>query len=77
MIKDDADIAIVTAYFDIGRGDWKKEEGYAEHLLRNNEIYINYFKNLAKLDNEMVVYTSQEFVDTISLYTTIFNFKRK
>ncbi len=65
MIKDDADIVIVTAYFDIGRGSWTQENGYAKHLLRTNETYLNYFKNLAKLDNEMVVYTSQEFVDTV------------
>ncbi len=64
-IRNNTDIGIVTAFFDIGRGSWTKDKGYSEHLLRTNENYINYFKQLAKLDNEMVVYTSKEFVDTV------------
>lgn len=53
-------ITIVTAYFDIGRGDWSTEKGHPSHLLRDNQTYLSYFKNLAKLDNEMVVFTFEE-----------------
>ena len=53
-------ITIVTAFFDIGRGDWSTEKGHSSHLLRNNQTYLSYFENLAKLDNEMVVFTFEE-----------------
>ena len=53
-------ITIVTAYFDIGRGDWSTEKGHPSHLLRDNQTYLSYFENLAKLDNEMVVFTFEE-----------------
>lgn len=53
-------ITIVTAFFDIGRGDWSTEKGHSSHLLRNNQTYLSYFENLAKLDNEMVVFTTEE-----------------
>ena len=53
-------ITIVTAFFDIGRGDWSTEKGHSSHLLRNNQTYLSYFENLAKLDNEMVIFTFEE-----------------
>ena len=54
-------ITIVTAFFDIGRGDWSTEKGHPSHLLRDNQTYLSYFENLAKLDNEMIIFTSREF----------------
>lgn len=53
-------ITIVTAYFDIGRGQWTADKGFSPHLERTTDEYISYFKNLAELDNEMVVYTSSD-----------------
>ncbi len=53
-------ISIVTAFFDIGRGSWSSENGYSSHLLRDNATYLSYFENLAKLDNEMVVFTTEQ-----------------
>ena len=39
-----SDITIVTAYFDIGRGNWNNSE-------RGNNKYINYFKFWARIKN--------------------------
>lgn len=47
-------ITIVTAFFDIGRGDWSVENGHPNYLQRSNEKYFKYFSNLAQLENEMI-----------------------
>ena len=53
-----SDITIVTAYFDIGRNNWK---GYE----RNNNKYIQYFKFWAKIRNNIIVYTNKDLVEKI------------
>lgn len=53
-------ITIVTAFFDIGRGDWTSNKGFSPHLERTADTYIQYFENLSKLDNDMVIFTSSE-----------------
>lgn len=57
MVKDS--ITIVTAFFDIGRSDWSIESGHSSYLKRTTEEYFNYFENLAKLNNMMVVFTTE------------------
>ena len=59
------DITIVTAFFDIGRGDWSPDRGLPHYLQRTNETYLQRFGHMAKLENDMIVYTSKEFVDDI------------
>lgn len=59
------DITIVTAFFDIGRGEWSPDKGLPHYLQRTNDIYLQRFGHMAKLENDMVVYTSKEFVDDI------------
>ena len=59
------DITIVTAFFDIGRGEWTPEKGLPHYLHRTNETYLDRFAIMAELDNPMVIYTSKEFVDEI------------
>jgi hypothetical protein len=59
------DITIVTAFFDIGRGKWSPDRGLPHYLQRTNETYLQRFGNMAKLENNIVVYTSKEFVDDI------------
>jgi len=54
-------IGIVTAFFDIGRSEWTS----APHLHRPTDIYFERFAHLATLDNEMVIYTSEDFVPKI------------
>jgi protein YibB len=56
----DSSITIVTAFFDIGRGDWTSEKGFAPYLERKSETYIEYFKNLSTLENEMIIFTSSD-----------------
>lgn len=52
-------ITIVTAFFDIGRGKWQ------HNFKRSTEDYLSYFTHLATLDNEMIIFTSKEFVEVI------------
>lgn len=59
------DITIVTAFFDIGRGEWSPDKGLPHYLQRTNETYLKRFGHMAKLENDMVIYTSKEFVDDI------------
>jgi protein YibB len=59
------DITIVTAFFDIGRGEWSPDKGLPHYLQRTNETYLQRFGYMAKLENDMVVFTSKEFVDDI------------
>lgn len=58
-------ISIVTAFFDIGRGDWTPDKGLPHYLQRSTDTYFQRFAHLAKLENHMVVFTSEEFVDKI------------
>jgi protein YibB len=59
------EISIVTAFFDIGRGDWTPDKGLPHYLQRTTQTYIDRFANMAKLNNEMVVYTSADLVDKV------------
>ena len=59
------DITIVTAFFDIGRGDWTPDKGLPHYLQRTTDTYFDRFAEMAKLENEMVVYTSTEFVERV------------
>lgn len=61
----DSSITIVTAFFDIGRGGWTSDKGFSPHLERTPDTYIQYFKNLAKLDNEMIIFTSGELKEKV------------
>ena len=58
-------IGIVTAFFDIGRGSWTPDKGLPHYLHRTTDTYMERFGHLAKLDNPMVVYTSENFKDRI------------
>ena len=60
-----SNISIVTAFFDIGRGDWTPDKGLPHYLQRTTDTYIERFGHLAKLNNELVVFTSQDLVDKI------------
>jgi protein YibB len=59
------DITIVTAFFDIGRGDWTPDKGLPHYLQRTTQTYLERFSHLAKLENDMVVYTSKDMVKEI------------
>ena len=53
-----SEITLVTAYFDIGRGLWKKQE-------RDNNKYIEYFRFWARIKNRLIIYTTEEFREEI------------
>lgn len=59
------DLTIVTAFFDIGRGDWSPEKGLPAYLQRTTDTYFERFGHMAKLDNHIIVFTSEDFVDRI------------
>lgn len=59
------EITIVTAFFDIGRGDWTPEKGLPHYLHRTTQTYLDRFAIMAQLDNPMVIYTSKDLVDQI------------
>jgi len=60
-----SDITIVTAFFDIGRGDWTPDKGLPHYLQRTTQTYIQRFSNLAKLDNKIIIFTSEDLVEQI------------
>lgn len=59
-----SDITIVTAFFDIGRGNIQRENA-PSYTTRTTDTYFEYFSNLAQLENDMVIFTSQEYVEKI------------
>lgn len=64
-----SDITVVTAFFDIGRGRLPKEKHgrvLPHYQHRSVETYFDYFKKLAKIKNDLVVYTTKEFAEQIN-----------
>jgi len=53
-------ITIVTAFYDIGRGDWTPDKGLPHYLQRSTDTYIERFTHLTKLNNEIVVVTTPD-----------------
>ena len=63
-----SNITIVTAFFDIGRGElpaMKHGRILPHHQHRSTEMYFHYFENLARLNNPMVIYTTPDLVDRV------------
>lgn len=59
-------ITIVTAFFDIGRGNWGQQTSKTtDRLKRTNDTYFSYFIRLAKLENKLVVFTSSDLEEKI------------
>jgi protein YibB len=59
------EISIVTAFFDIGRGDWTPDRGLPHYLHRTTDTYLQRFGYLAQLDNQITVYTSKDLMDKV------------
>jgi protein YibB len=60
-----SNISIVTAFFDIGRGDWTPDKGHPHYLQRSADVYLERFGHLATLENDLVVFTSADLVDRV------------
>ena len=61
-------ITIVTAFFDIGRGNWDGTVNGCQipaYIKRTNADYFEYFGHLAKINNPMVIHTSSVFKDRV------------
>lgn len=61
-----SNISIVTAFFDIGRGNWSPQNGHPAYLHRTVDTYIERFGYLTKLSNDITVITSRDLVDKIA-----------
>jgi hypothetical protein len=53
-------ISIVTAFFDIGRGEWTPDKGLPHYLQRSTDTYLERFSHLCKLENYITVFTSDD-----------------
>jgi len=65
---DAADLTVVTGYFDIGRGAWRgavKGREIPSWMARTNDDYLARFRLLARLKNEMVVFTEPRFAAAV------------
>ena len=60
------DICLVTAFFDIGRGNWGSYN-------RSVEYYINSFSNYLQLDYHMVIFIDERYINLIKTDKTCFN----
>ena len=60
-----SNISIVTAFFDIGRGEWTPDKGLPHYLERKTETYLERFGYLAQLDNEMIIFTSESLAERV------------
>jgi protein YibB len=60
-----SDITIVTAFYDIGRGDWTPDKGLPHYLQRTTETYIERFSYLAQMENEMIVFSTADIIEKL------------
>jgi protein YibB len=62
------DITVVTGFFDIGRGDWSgsvQGRPIPGWLVRSSGLYMDHFRLLARLRNQMVVFTDRGHADAV------------
>lgn len=62
------DIDIVTAFFDIGRGNVPEKvmgRPVPDFIKRSTDEYFEYFENLAKIKNNLIVYTTKDLEDRV------------
>jgi len=63
------EISVVTAFFDIGRSNWKGKvvggQKVPDWQPRSSETYLEWFGNLARLRNQMVIFTEERFAGRV------------
>jgi protein YibB len=62
------DLTVVTGYFDIGRSGWRgavKGHQIPHWMARTNQDYLAHFRLLARLKNEMIVFTEPRFAEEV------------
>ena len=60
-----SEITVVTAFFDIGRGEWVEKLQAHDYLHRTTDTYFERFGRLAELVNDLVVFTSEDLKDRV------------
>src|SRR5882757_10429569 len=70
-------IGIVTAFFDIGRGNWARRPNTPAWLARSTEDYFACFERMCRLENELVVFTQSKFADRIAAARTQLGFSNQ
>jgi protein YibB len=60
-----SNISIVTAFYDIGRGDWTPDKGLPHYLQRTTDTYIERFSHMAQLENELVVFSTPDMIEKL------------
>lgn len=58
-------ITIVTAFYDIGRGDWTPDKGLPHYLQRTTDTYIERFSHMAQLENPIVVFSTPDIIEKL------------
>ena len=65
---DPTDFTVVTGYFDIGRESWRgsvKGHAIPDWIVRTNDDYLGNFRLLARLKNELIVFTEPRFAAAV------------
>ena len=60
-----SDITIVTAFYDIGRGEWTPDKGLPQYLQRTTDTYIERFSHMTQMENEMVVFSTPDIIEKL------------
>lgn len=61
-------ISIVTAFFDIGRGNWTTSNGFPHYIQRSRDVYLERFELLQRIHTDITVFTSSDLVDTVKKF---------
>ena len=70
-----SNISIVTAFYDIGRGDWTPDKGLPHYLHRTTDTYIERFSHMAQLNNEIIVFSTPDIFEKLRPLNTKNNIK--
>lgn len=65
-----SNITIVTAFYDIGRGEWTPDKGLPHYLHRTTETYIERFSSMAQLDNQIIVFSTPDIIEKLKPLNT-------
>ena len=52
-------ITIVSAFYDIGRTDWKD-------FSRSTDVYFKAFETMCSLENDIILFTEEKFKDRVN-----------
>jgi protein YibB len=64
-LKSKNEMTVITAFFDIQRDQWNAANGKKSKFSRTNDDYFEYFSRLAKIQNDLIIYTEEKFAEKI------------